>query len=88
MDGFFDYNQINICPDDQHKKTFIYPRGTFAHNKLPFGLNNVGETFQRTMDYAFNEIKHIVQPYLYDLPAHSQNWTDHLMHLRDIFLRC
>ena len=40
------------------------------------------------MEYAFNDIKHIVQPYLDDLPAHSQNQTNHLMHLRAIFLHC
>ena len=62
MDGFSSYNQMNICPDDQHKTTFIYPWGTFAYRKLLFGLKNTGETFQRAMDYAFNNKKHIVQP--------------------------
>ena len=71
MDGFSSYNQINIYPEDQHKTTFICPWGTFTYRKLPFGLKNLGETFQRAMDYAFNDIKHIVQPYLDDLPAHS-----------------
>ena len=40
------------------------------------------------MNYAFHDIKHIVQPYLDDLPAHSRKWTDHPQHLRAIFLRC
>ena len=40
------------------------------------------------MSYAFHDIKHIVEPYLDDLPAHSQRWEDHHSHLRDIFLRC
>ena len=86
MDGFFGYNQINIRPKDQHKTTFIYPWGTFSYRKLPFGLKNIGETFQRAMDYTFNDIKQIVQPYLNDLPAHSRNRADHPMHLRAIFL--
>ena len=59
MDGFSGYNKINICLDDQHKTTFIYPWGTFAYRKLPFGLKNAGATFQRAMDYDFNNIKHI-----------------------------
>jgi hypothetical protein len=29
------------------------------------------------MNYAFHDIKHIVQPYLDDLPAHSRKRTDH-----------
>ena len=40
------------------------------------------------MNDAFHDIKHIVQPYLDDLPAHSRKWADHLQHLRAIFLRC
>jgi hypothetical protein len=67
MDGFSGYNQINILPADQHKTAFIFPWGTFAYWKLPFGLKNVGATFQRAMSYAFHDIKHIVQPYLDDL---------------------
>jgi hypothetical protein len=88
MDGFSGYNQINIAPEDQHKTTFICPWGTFAYRKLPFGLKNVGATFQRAMSYAFHDIKHIVQPYLDDLPAHSLRRVDHPIHLRAIFLRC
>ena len=40
------------------------------------------------MSYAFHDIKHIVQPYLNDLPAHSSCRVDHLTHLRAIFMRC
>ena len=88
MDGFSGYNQINIAPEDQHKTTFIYPWGTFAYKKLPSSLNNAGATFQRAMSYAFHDIRHIVQPYLDDLPTHSARREDHPEHLRQIFLRC
>ena len=40
MDGFFGYNQIQIKPEDQHKTAFIFPWGTFAYRKFPFGLEN------------------------------------------------
>jgi len=88
MNGFLSYNQINILPADQPKMDFICPWGTFAYCKLPFGLKNAGATFQRAMSYTFHEIKHIVQPYLDDLPAHSLHRTNHLTHLRAIFMRC
>jgi hypothetical protein len=84
MDGFSGYNQINIVPADQHKTNFICPWGTFSYQKLPFGLKNVGATFQRAMSYAFHYIEHIVQPYLYDIPAHSMHHVDHPIHLHDI----
>eukprot|EP00253_Pinus_taeda_P015798 PITA_15798 len=88
IDGFSGYNQINIRPQDHSKTTFICPWGTFAYQKLPFGLKNAGATFQRAINYAFHEIKHIVQPYLDYFPAHSQMWFDHPQHLRAIFLQC
>jgi hypothetical protein len=40
------------------------------------------------MSYAFHDIKHIVQPYLDDLPAHSLRRLDHPNHLRAIFIHC
>jgi hypothetical protein len=73
MDGFSRYNQINIVPEYQHKTAFICPWGTFSYRKLHFGLKNAGTTFQRAMSYAFLDIKHIVQPYLDDLPSHSMH---------------
>jgi hypothetical protein len=40
------------------------------------------------MSYAFHDIKHIMHPYLDDLPAHSMCHLDHPIHLRAIFLQC
>ena len=59
MDGFSGYNQIEILPSDQHTTTLIFPWGTFAYKKLPFGLKNAGAMFHRVISYAFHDIKHI-----------------------------
>lgn len=88
MDNFSSYNQINIAPADQEKITFICTWRTFTYKKLPFGLKNVGATFQQAMSYAFHDIRNIFQPYLDDLPAHSRKQQDHPNHLQHIFLRC
>ena len=70
------------------KKTFICPWGTFAYKKMPFGLKNARATFQRAMNFAFHNIKSIVEAYLDDSPAHSSKRIDHPYHLRFIFERC
>jgi hypothetical protein len=88
MDGFSSYNQIQIQPEDQHKTTFICPWGTFAYKKIPFGLKNVGATFQRAMMFVFHELKHIVEAYLDDLTIHSCKRAQHLLHLHLFFERC
>ena len=45
LDGYFDYNQIAIAPEDQEKTIFTYPYGTFAFRRMPFGLCNAPATF-------------------------------------------
>ena len=62
--------------------------GPLRIRKYPFGLKNAGATFQRAMNFAFHDIKAIVEPYLDDLPAHSRKRIQHPDHLRLIFERC
>ena len=88
MDGFSNYNQIQIKQADQHKTTFIFPWGTFCYKNIPFGLKNDGATFQQAMYYEFHDNKNIVQDYLYDLSSHSKKRAKHPTHLRVIFDRC
>jgi hypothetical protein len=52
LDDFSGYNQIMVHPDDQENTTFTKSWGTFMYAKMPFGLMNVGSTFQRAMDIA------------------------------------
>jgi hypothetical protein len=82
MDGFLGYNQIQIKPEDQQKMAFIFLWGTFSYRKMPFGLKNVGATFQWAMSFSFHDLKHIVEAYLDDLASCSRKRKDHPMHLR------
>jgi hypothetical protein len=88
MEIFLGYNQIQIKPEDQHKTAFICPWGTFSYQKMPFGLKNVGETFQHAMTFGFHDLKNIVEAYLEDLTTHSCKRVDHSTHLRLVFERC
>ncbi|XP_073139087.1 uncharacterized protein [Henckelia pumila] len=55
-DGYSGYNQIAIAPEDQDKKTFTCPYGTFAYRHMPFGLCNAPATFQRCMNAIFHNM--------------------------------
>jgi hypothetical protein len=46
VNGFSVYNHISIFPENREKITFTTPWGTLMYAKIPFGLMNVGETFQ------------------------------------------
>jgi hypothetical protein len=57
--------------------------------RMPFGLMNVGATFQRAMDFAFRDlIQKIIEIYQDDLTVVSKDRKDHLSHLRIVFERC
>ena len=47
LDGYSDYNQIPVYPEDQEKTIFASPSGTFAYRRMPFGLRNAPATFER-----------------------------------------
>jgi hypothetical protein len=38
LDGYSEYNQVPVDPEDQEKTTFTFSFGTFAYRRMPFGL--------------------------------------------------
>ena len=89
LDGFSGYNQVLVAEPDRLKTTFQTKWGTFTFRRMPFGLINVGATFQWAMDIAFRGlIGRSVVVYLDDVTMFSKHWGDHLRHLKQIFKRC
>ena len=58
MDGYSGYNQICMAAKDAEKTTFKTPIGNFYYTVMPFGLKNVGATYQRTMTAIFHDMMH------------------------------
>ena len=57
--------------------------------RMPFGLINVGATFQRAMDIAFvGEQDKFLVVYLDDITVFSKNYTERIEHLRRNFEKC
>ena len=46
LDGYLEYNQIMVSPEDQEKTTFMCPCGTFTFKRMSFGFCNAPATFQ------------------------------------------
>lgn len=89
LDGFSDYNQVLVVEPNQLKTTFRTKWGTFTFRRMPFGLINVGTTFQRAMDIAFlGLIGKSMVVYLDEVTVFSKRMCDHLHHLKHIFERC
>ena len=72
MDGFSGYNQIKMAPEDMEKTTFLIMWGTFCYKVMPFGLKNVGTTYQRAMVMLFHDMMHKeIEVYVDDMIAKS-----------------
>jgi hypothetical protein len=86
IDGFSGYNQFFVLHEDREKTTFTTPWGTFMYAKIPFGLMNAGETFQRGMEIDFiGEKDKFVVIYLDDITMFSQFDKEHYDHLKRVF---
>nr|GEW86546.1 reverse transcriptase domain-containing protein [Tanacetum cinerariifolium] len=53
LDAYKGYHQVQMAPDDKEKTAFYTDQGTYCYTKMPFGLKNVGATYQRLVDTTF-----------------------------------
>ena len=76
LDGYSGYNQIFIADEDVPKTAFRCPGalGTYEWVVMPFGLKNVGATYQRAMNAMFHDfIEHFMQIYIDDIVIKSSS---------------
>lgn len=52
MDTYSRYNQICMNPDDE-ENTFIIDRELYCYSAIPFGMKNVGATYQWLVNRMF-----------------------------------
>ncbi|GJS84770.1 reverse transcriptase domain-containing protein [Tanacetum coccineum] len=68
LDAYKGYHQIKMAEEDEEKTAFITSQGIFCYSKMPFGLKNVGATYQRLVDKAFQrQIGRNLEVYVDDL---------------------
>ena len=88
IDGFSSYNQIRTAPENMEKTTFLTMSGIFCYKVMPFGLKNVGATYQRAMVTLFHDMMHKeIEVYVDDMIAKFQGEDDHVVNLRKLFER-
>ena len=79
MDGFFGYSQILMGPEDMEKTSFIIEWGTYCYRVMPFGLKNVGATYQRATTTLFHDMMHRdVEVYVDDMIVKSRDRSDYI----------
>ena len=88
MDKFSGYNQILMASEDMEKTSFITEWGTYCYRVMPFGLKNVGATYQRAATTLFHDMMHRdVEVYVDDMIVKSRDRSDHVAALERYFER-
>ena len=88
IDGFSRYNKILMAPEDMEKTSFITKWGNYCYQVMPFGLKNVGATYQRAATTLFHDMMHRdVEVYVDDMIVKSRDRADHLAALQRFFER-
>ena len=83
LDAVKGYHQVEIEEKERERTAFISHKGLYQYKRLPFGLKNAPAQFQPLMDQVIRGLRwQAALVYIDDLLIYSNNWTDHICHLR------
>ncbi|CAA0829061.1 Unknown protein, partial [Striga hermonthica] len=86
LDAYSGYNQIPMHPDDAEHTSFYSARGLYSYVMMTFGLKNAGATYQRLVNKMFAHlIGRTMEVYVDDMLVKSEQASDHITHLSEVF---
>ena len=86
LDAFQGYHQIPMALNDQEKTAFVMPTGNYHYKVMPFGLKNVGSTYQRMMTRMFEpQLGKSIKTCVNDMVVKSKVVSEHLGDLGSTF---
>ena len=86
MLSFLDTSPDSMHPPDAKKMTFITPHELYCYNVMPFGLKNVGATYQRLVTKIFRPLTgRTMEVYIDDMLVKTKECPDHTKHMQETF---
>ncbi|XP_074360246.1 uncharacterized protein LOC141700358 [Apium graveolens] len=86
MDANSGYNQIPMYGTYQEHTSFITDRDLYCYIGMPFGLLNIGATYQRLVNKMFkHQLGNTTEAYVDDMLVKSKEENDHVRRLLDMF---
>jgi hypothetical protein len=77
-----------MCIANQLATSFITPFDAYCYKTMPFGLKNVGATFQRCIRHVFRElIGCIIEVYVDDIVVKLKKTGDLVPNLAEVFAK-
>ncbi|KAL0404201.1 UNVERIFIED_CONTAM: Retrovirus-related Pol polyprotein from transposon [Sesamum radiatum] len=85
MDDSQGYHQIMLAPKEYKRVSFITSNDTFCYMAMPFGLKNVGATYQRPVDKIFRpQLGRNIEVYVDNMLVKSKVAHQHVEDLEEI----
>jgi hypothetical protein len=86
LDAYSGYNQIKLKEEDEENTAFIITYGIYCYQVMPFGLKNVGATYQRMMQNCLgHQIGRNVQVYIDGVVITTRSESTLINDLRETF---
>jgi len=86
LDMYMGFHQIEVAPEDRPKTAFVTPDCQRQYKRLPFGFASSPAIFQNMVNLLLGGMKWVFAVgYIDDIIIFSDNWEDHVAHLRQLF---
>ncbi|GLU18539.1 hypothetical protein SLE2022_348350 [Rubroshorea leprosula] len=86
LDAYSGYHQVPMAPEDEDKTSFYAGDEIYCYVMMPFGLKNVGATYQKMVTIVFRaQIGRNLEVYVDDIVVKSLKAENHLTDLEETF---
>ena len=86
LDAFLGYHQIPLSLGDQEETIFVTSTGHYHYKVMPFGLKNLGSTYQRMITKMFEpQLGKSIEVYIDDMMVKSKMVFEYVRDLGNNF---